>query len=173
MNFIELAAKRYSVRNYEKRPVEKEKLLYILEAARLAPSAVNFQPWHFVVITDPDQLKSVQEIYPREWINTAPVIIMALGDHNRGWHRKSDGKDYTDVDIAIAIDHLMLAATEQSLGTCWICNFDLEKCCEIFNLPENLEPIAFISIGYPENESIPEKKRKPIEQIVHWDKLDL
>jgi nitroreductase len=173
MNFIELATKRYSVRDYERRPIEKEKLLYVLEAARLAPSAVNFQPWHFVVITDPDQLKSVQEIYPREWINTAPVIIMALGDHNRGWHRKSDGKDYTDVDIAIAIDHLMLAATEQSLGTCWICNFDLEKCCAIFNLPENLEPIAFISIGYPVKESIPEKKRKPMEQIVHWDKLDL
>jgi len=173
MNFIELATQRYSVRNYEKRPVEKEKLLYVFEAARLAPSAVNFQPWHFVVITDPEQLKLVQEIYPREWISSAPVIVMVLGDHARGWHRKPDGKDYTDVDIAIAIDHLMLAATEQSLGTCWICNFDLEKCCRIFNLPENLEPIAFVSMGYPVNESVPEKKRKSIEQILHWDKLDL
>ena len=173
MNFIDLAAQRYSVRNYENKPVEKEKLQYVLEAARLAPSAVNFQPWHFVVLTDPDQLKSVHELYPREWVNSAPVMIMALGDHKMGWHRKSDGKDYTDVDVAIAIDHLMLAATEQSLGTCWICNFDAEKCCEIFNLPENLEPIALVSIGYPKPDTKPEKKRKPIEQIVHWGKLEL
>ena len=173
MNFIDLAAQRYSVRNYENKPVEKFKLQYILEAARLAPSAVNFQPWHFVVLTDQDQLKTIHELYPRDWVNAAPVIIMALGDHKMGWHRKSDGKDYTDVDVAIAIDHLMLAATEQSLGTCWICNFDAEKCCEIFNLPENLEPIALVAVGYPQLDKRPDKKRKPIEQIVHWGKLDL
>jgi nitroreductase len=171
MNFLELASKRYSVRNYQNRPVEKEKLLYVLEAARLAPSAVNFQPWQFVVLTEADQLKAVVDIYPREWVKTAPVIIMALGDHELGWHRKSDGKDYTDVDIALAIDHLMLAAAEQSLGTCWICNFDFNKCCKIFNIPENLEPIAFIAIGYPEEQEIPEKKRKSLNQLVRWERL--
>ena len=96
---------------------------------------------------------------------------MALGDHDLGWHRKSDGKDYTDIDIAIAIDHLMLAATEQSLGTCWICNFDFNKCYNIFDLPENLEPIAFISVGYPVEEPQFDKKRKSMNQLVYWEKL--
>ena len=172
MNFIDLATQRYSARNYEKRPVEEDKLIYVLEAARIAPSAVNFQPWQFIVITDPILLNSIQEIYPRNWLHTAPVIIMALGDHKLGWHRKPDGKDYTDIDVAIAVDHLILAATEQNLGTCWICNFDLEKCCKLFNLPENLEPIALISIGYPVIEPKPDKKRKPIEQLVHWNNLN-
>jgi nitroreductase len=172
MKFIDLAAQRYSVRNYDTRPVEKEKLMYILEAARIAPSAVNFQPWQFVVVTDPDLLNSIQGIYPRNWLHTTPVIIVALGDHNLGWHRKPDGKDYTDIDVAIAIDHLILAATEQGLGTCWICNFDVEKCCELFNLPENIEPIAMISIGYRVDDSKPDKKRKSIEELVHWNKLD-
>lgn len=172
MNFLDLATKRYSVRDYQNKVIEKDKLMYILEAARIAPSAVNFQPWHFVVITDPEHLKWVHDIYPREWIRKAPVIIMALGDHNLGWHRKSDGKDYTEIDVAIAIDHMMLAATEQNIGSCWICNFDFNKCCEIFNIPENLEPIAFITLGYPSNEIKPEKKRKPLEQVIHWDKFD-
>lgn len=171
MNFIDLATRRYSVRDYENRPVEKDKLMYVLEAARFAPSAVNFQPWQFIVVTDPELLKSVQEIYPRNWLHTTPVIIIALGDHKLGWHRKSDGKDYTDIDVAIAIDHLILAATEQNLGTCWICNFDAEKCCEMFNLPESLEPIAMISIGYPIADAKVDKKRKPIEELVHWNKL--
>jgi len=171
MNFIDLATQRYSVRNYEKRPVEKEKLMYVLEAARIAPSAVNFQPWQFIVVTDPDLLNSIQGIYPRNWLHTTPVIVVALGDHKLGWHRKQDGKDYTDIDVAVAVDHMILAATEQNLGTCWICNFDAEKCCKLFDLPENLEPIAMISIGYPDVDIKPDKKRKPIEELVHWNKL--
>jgi nitroreductase len=171
MNFIELATQRSSVRNFDSKPVEKEKLMYILEAARIAPSAVNFQPWHFVVITDPEILKAIRSTYPREWLATAPVIIVAMGDHNKGWHRKTDGKDFTDIDVAIAVDHLMLAATEQGLASCWICNFDTEKCCDIFNAPENIEPIALIPIGYPAIDGKSDKKREPIEQLVHWNKF--
>lgn len=171
MNFIELATKRSSVRNFEPKPVEKEKLLYVLEAARIAPSAVNFQPWKFIVVTDPEILKSVQALYHREWLVTAPAIIIAMGDHNKGWHRKCDGKDFTDIDVAIAIDHLTLAATEQGLGTCWICNFNTEKCCEIFNAPENMETIALIPIGYPVIGPASEKKREPIDQLVHWNEF--
>jgi len=171
MNFIELATKRSSVRNFEQRPVEKEKLLFVQEAARVAPSAANFQPWQFLVITDYELLKSLQAVYHRDWMGTAPAIIVAFGDHNKGWHRKSDGKDFTDIDVAIAVDHLMLAATEQGLGTCWVCNFDAEKCCAIFNAPENMEAIALIPIGYPVIESKSEKKREPINQMTHWNNL--
>ena len=171
MNFVELATQRSSIRNFEHKPVEKEKLLYVLEAARMAPSAVNFQPWQFVIITDPEILKTVQSVYHREWLATAPAIIVALGDHNKGWYRKSDGKDFTDIDVAIAIYHLTLAATEKGLGTCWICNFDADKCCEVFKLPNNMEPIALIPIGYPVIGPKPEKKRAPIDQLVSWNKF--
>ncbi len=171
MNFIELASQRSSVRNFEAKLVEKEKLLYVLEAARIAPSAANFQPWQFIVVTDPEIIKLVQTVYHREWLATAPAIIVAMGDHKKGWRRKSDGKDFTDIDVAISVDHLTLAATEQGLGTCWICNFNTERCGEIFNVPDNLEMIALIPIGYPVIESKPVKKRDPIEQLVHWNKF--
>jgi len=173
MNFIELATQRYSVRDFAPKPVEKGKLLYVLEAARIAPSAANFQPWQFIVITDPEILKLIKTLYHREWLNTAPAIIIAMGDHNKAWHRKSDGKDFTDIDVAIAIDHLTLAATEQGLGTCWICNFNIEKCREILNVPDNLEMIALIPIGYPIGQIKSAKNREPIEQLVHWNKVTL
>ena len=169
MNFVELATQRSSIRNFDPKPVEKEKLLYVLEAARMAPSAVNFQPWQFIIVADPEILKLIQSVYHREWLVTAPVIIVALGNHNVGWHRKSDGKDFTDIDVTIAIDHLTLAAAEQGLGTCWICNFDTVKYCKIFDIPKHMEPIALIPIGYPIIESKSEKKRKPIDQLVHWN----
>ena len=172
MNFIELATQRSSVRNFEPRPVENEKLLQVLEAARIAPSAANFQPWQFNILTEPEVLDLIYPLYPREWLTTAPVIIVALGDHSKGWHRGKDDKDFTEVDVAIAIDHLTLAATELGLGTCWICNFDVEKYCEIFNTPENLEPIALIPIGYPVAKPIKVKQRKAIDQIVNWNQLD-
>ena len=169
MNFKELARKRYSVRSYQSTPVEEEKLIQIIEAALLAPSAVNFQPWKFVVVTEPSMLAHLYSCYHRDWFRSAPVCIVAIGDHDKGWRRPTDDKDYTDIDVAIAIDHLMLAATEAGLGTCWICHFNTEKCAEIFNLSSNLEPMAMIPIGYPLPGSIPEKKRKTMDQLVSWN----
>lgn len=87
MNFLELVKARYSVRNYEERPIEQNKLDYIMECVRLAPSAVNFQPWKFAVITEKKLLEALKSAYPREWIKTAPCIIVACGDHNVAWHR--------------------------------------------------------------------------------------
>ena len=171
MNFISLASQRYSVRNFESTPVEKEKLLYVLEAARIAPSAANFQAWTFLVVTDPEILKSIHALYHREWLRTAPAIIVAMGDHNKGWHRQLDGKDFTDIDVAIAVDHLTLAAAEQGLGTCWICNFDTEKCCNFLNAPDNLETIALIPIGYPVIEAKTAKNRASLDQLVFWNKF--
>jgi nitroreductase len=169
MNFIELATQRSSVRNFKSGPIEKEKILYVLEAARLAPSAANFQPWHFIVVTEPEILKLLLEVYPRDWMATAPAVIVALGDHDKGWRRSRDGKDFTNIDVAISVDHLTLAAAESGLGTCWVCNFDPKKCCVIFNLPENLEPIALIPIGYPAKTSKSPKQREPLNQITHWN----
>jgi len=172
MTFNEIAQKRYSLRNFDKRPVEKEKLMQILEAARLAPSAVNFQPYHFIVATEEEVKKRIIESYPREWINNAPVIIVACGDHSASWKRK-DGKDHCDVDVAIAVEHLALAAADLGLGTCWVCAFDAEKCHEALNLPDNLEVVALLPLGYPaEGSTVPEKRRKSLDEIVSWNGYD-
>lgn len=172
MNFSKLARKRYSVRNYLSTPVEKEKIIHVVEAALLAPSAVNFQPWKFVAVTEPALLSKLQDCYHRDWFKLAPACIVAIGDHDKGWHRPKDGKDYTDIDVAIAIDHLMLAATEAGLGTCWICHFNADACSDLLNLPANFEPIALIPIGYPASEVVPEKKRKTIDQLLLWNHFE-
>ena len=172
MDFKDLAKRRYSVRSYQSKPVEQSKLIKVIEAALLAPSAVNFQPWNFVVVTDPDLLAKMHSCYHRDWFKSAPACIVAIGDHDKGWRRPTDDKDYTDIDVAIAIDHLMLAATEIDLGTCWICHFNADKCAEIFGLSSNFEPIAMIPIGYPTVETFPEKKRKTIEQMVFWNHFE-
>lgn len=165
MKMLDLVKTRYSVRNYLPNPVEQSKLDYIMECVRLAPSAVNFQPWRFFIITDDKKLKDIKKSYPREWIATVPCIIVACANHNESWHRQSDGKDHADIDVAIATEHLCLAATEVGLGTCWICNFDVSRCSEILSLPPEIEPIALISVGYAAEAVIPEKKRKPLEDI--------
>lgn len=166
MNFLDLVKKRYSVRSYESRGIEADKLDYIMECARLAPSAVNYQPWHFSIVTDSEKLAALKTAYSREWIETAPCIIVACADHQESWHRKMDGKDHADVDVAIAVEHLCLAAAEQGLGTCWVCNFDVTRCREVMELPDNWEPIALIPVGYAVEENVPEKRRKTLNEII-------
>lgn len=166
MNFLELVKRRYSVRVYDSRAIEQEKIDYIMECVRLSPSAVNFQPWKFSIITDEEKLKEVKSAYNREWIQTAPCIIVCCVNHDESWHRKSDNKDHGDIDISIAVEHLCLAAAEQGLGTCWVCNFDVERCREVMSLPGNIEPVVLIPIGYPVEESVPEKKRKELQNIL-------
>lgn len=107
MNFLELVKARYSARKYANRPVEAEKLDYIMECVRFAPSAVNFQPWRFRIVTDEAVLKALYSCYKREWLATAPCIIVACVDHNESWHRRADNKDHADIDIAIAVEHFV------------------------------------------------------------------
>ena len=101
MNFLELVKARYSARKYANRPVEAEKLDYIMECVRFAPSAVNFQPWRFRIVTDEAVLKALYSCYKREWLATAPCIIVACVDHNESWHRRADNKDHADIDIGV------------------------------------------------------------------------
>ncbi len=166
---LSLAQKRYSVRKYDARPVPDELLRYVLETARLAPSAVNLQPATFVVIRDASMLSRLAEAYQREWFRTIPACIVACGNHNVSWHRAADGKDHCDIDVAIAVEHICLAATEVGLGTCWVCNFDTSRCRELLELPPYVEPIVLLPIGFPaaDNEP-PVKKRKSLDEIVVW-----
>ena len=138
---------------------------YIMECVRLAPSAVNLQPWRFRIVTDQETIAKHQSCYKRDWLSTAPCIIVACANHEESWHRRADNKDHADIDLAIAVEHICLAATEQGLATCWVCNFDAAKCREQLALPENLEPIALVPLGYAEDE-MGEKKRKSLEEIM-------
>lgn len=168
MSFLELAKKRFSVRKFKTDIVKNEDLQYILEAGRIAPSANNSQPWQFVVTQGDAKNDEVNNLYHREWFNDAPIVIVIVADHSKSWYR-SDGKDHADIDAAIAADHMTLAATEKGLGTCWVCNFDIQKTKEYFRLPEHLEPMAFLPLGYPDaevNENRHLIKRKPLNEIV-------
>lgn len=169
MIFAELVQKRLSVRDYTTQPIEEQKVAHILEMARLAPSAVNFQPWRFVVITSERGRKAVFDSYPREWVKPVPLFILVCGNRNESWKRKSDNKDHLDIDLGIVIEHICLAATEEELGSCIICNFDTPLCRRAFNIPEYMEPAAIISIGYPANPNVfteSVKKRKGISEVV-------
>ena len=164
MNFLELVNKRYSCRAYRPQTVEREKLDYIMECVRLSPSAVNKQPWRFVVVTGDDAKSRLRECYAREWFGTAPVYIIATVLHGEEWVRQ-DGKRHGDIDLAIAVEHLCLAAAEQGLGTCWVCNFDAALCRSLFALPDDEEPAVLIPVGYPADEP-KVKSRKSTEEIV-------
>lgn len=169
MNFIEIAKNRYSCRNYKSQKVEKQKLIELLEAARIAPSANNQQPWFFYIIQDDENLlNKIKQAYPRPWFESAPAAIVCCADTSKAWTRKSDGKNHAEIDVSIAIDHLTLQATSLGLATCWICNFDMNKVVEALNLPQNLIPIAILSLGYPNDLPDLERftiKRKKLEEI--------
>lgn len=171
MKFKDLINVRQSVRAYEERVPSKEELVEVLEAGCLAPSAVNFQPYTFVVVTEKAMMDKLHDCYHREWFNSAPACIVVIGEHEQSWHRAADNKDFCDVDAAIAIDHLTLRAADLGLGTCWVCNFEVSKVVDLFKLGATSEPIALIPIGYPADgvqlES-KEKKRKKLEDIVKW-----
>lgn len=167
MNIIELCAERFSARKYTDEQVSEEDLGYILECVRLAPSAVNKQPWKFIVVESDEAKAKLCECYNREWFATAPIYIIALKNNNADWVRPSDGKHHGDVDVSIAVEHICLAATERGLGTCWVCNYDTEKMQELFPQPEGWEAVAIVPVGHiaddcPRNE----KKRKEITEIV-------
>lgn len=169
--FHRLCEQRRSCREYQSTPLDRSTLLAVLDAGRLAPSAVNRQPVRYIVLdaaTDPEARDIICQVYPRPWIATAPVYIVVVGLHNEAWHRGYDNKDHTDVDAAIATEHICLAAAAMGLGSCWVCNFDAAKLTELLNLPEGQEPIAIIPIGYPADTDAPRRGRKSLDETVQW-----
>lgn len=166
MDVMEAIRTRRSIRAYKPDPVPEDLLLQVLEAARLAPSAGNRQPWLFVVVRDPAVKERLREAYGAEWFFEAPVAICACCSGECAWTR-ADGKCYADVDVTIAMDHLILAAWELGLGTCWIGAFDAAKVTEVLGLPDGYAPVAMTPLGYPAQQ--PEAKpRKPLEEIVRF-----
>ncbi len=164
MDFYKAVRKRRSIRAYKSDLVEDDKLNRILNAALLAPSAANRQPVYFIVVKEDSTKKRLKDAYFQKWFFTAPIIICACALPDKAWKR-GDGKPYVDVDVAIAMDHLILAASAEGLGTCWIAAFKPKVVKEVLNIPASIEPLILTPLGYPE--IIPEPTyRKPVKEMV-------
>lgn len=172
MDFMELAKRRCSVRAYEDRKVEPEKLEQILEAARIAPTAKNLQPMKLLAVQSGEGLEKVGKAAN---IYGAPLAIIVCADHQRAWTRPFDSKRSTDIDASILTDHMMLEATELGLGSVWICFFKPDVLREEFSLPEHLEPVNILAVGYasgaPASPDRHDKTRVPMEKLVSYEEL--
>ena len=168
MKFQELVNKRYSVRSYRPDAVEDSKLQQVLEAARLAPTAANRQPFRLIVIHTAGKEAELRRVYDKTWFVEAPIVICACGVSDETWVR-AGGRSYLDVDVAIAMDHLIMAAADLGLGTCWIGAFDAAAAREVLGIPESVEPIVFTPLGYPGDQLRP-KTRRPLEDLVRYER---
>jgi nitroreductase len=165
--FLELAQERYSVRKFKNQPIEPEKLALVLEAGRFAPTACNNQPQRIKVVTGTADLAKVDECTPCRF--NAPTVLIICYDKTVCWERKYDGHSSGDVDASIVTTHLILAAQEAGLGTCWVMYFDPAKTAELFELPENIVPVAFLPIGYAADDAAPavfHTQRLPLHDIL-------
>jgi len=165
MNFSELIQNRYSVRAYKPDAIEKETLDQILQAAVLAPTAANRQPFRIFVIETEKNKDQLRELYGREWLVQAPLVIGIAAVAGEAWTRKDDDKNYAEVDATIAMDHLIMQAADFGIGTCWIAAFNPSVAKLMLDLPNGWEPIAFTPLGYPAD-SLRPKKRNEIDDIV-------
>jgi nitroreductase len=168
--YYELVCKRYSCRSFDaKREVTDELVRAVVETAQLAPSACNRQPWRFVAVRSYDRRQRMLAKSRPSFID-APVLLVCCGLRDEAWVRPSDSKNHTDVDLAIAVEHICLAATSLDLATCWVCSFDVDAVRQELALPENVEPVALIPLGFAApGKSIAAKVRKPLDEILKWE----
>lgn len=168
MDFAELVRRRRSVRAYLRDPVDDGLLAQVLEAARWAPTACNRQPFRLIVIRTAGRERELLRIYDETWFVEAPLVICVCSLPQEGWSRR-DGKSYADVDATIAMDHLILAAADRGLGTCWVAAFDPAAAREALGLPPDVEPLAFTPLGYAADRPAP-TTRRPVSELVRHDR---
>lgn len=171
MEFYDLIKTRESIRDYDPdKPVQKEVLMRILEAGRLAPSAANRQPWTFVLVSSKKKLEEVRACYQRDWFKQAPHILVVVGDKSKSWVRAYDSYNSIETDLAIAMDHIILAAENEGVGTCWIIAFDFEKLAKAMDLKENEVIYCISPLGYPHDgfQKKNKKIRKSFEEVVRF-----
>lgn len=169
MSILEVLKKRRSIRKYQTKGVEKDKILQVLEAARLGPSAANMQPCQFIVVTDGEMREKLRAAYNEEWFVNSPVIVVGCVNHKEAWRRR-DREEYWKVDGAIAMQNLILAATELGLGTCWVANFNEKAAKKALDIPKDFRVVAMTPLGYPDEEKGLVTDRKPLDKLVHNDK---
>lgn len=168
MDFLSLATKRQSVRGFSQQPIEKDKLQEVLEAARLAPSANNRQPWKLIVVQDKATREKLTDIAGgQRFVGEAPVVIVAVALEPERVMR-CQVPAYA-VDTAIALDHLSLAAAALGLGTCWIGHFDQAQTKELLNIPAEYKVVALMPLGYPKSPEQRPKRRKSLDELVCYD----
>ena len=159
---------RYSVRSYQQRPVEKEKLLAVLEAARLAPSAKNFQEWRFVVVQDEaTRRKLMVAANNQAFVGEVPAVIACCATNTD--HVMRCGQLSYPIDLAIAIDHMTLQAVEEGLGTCWVGSFYEDQVKTVLGIPKEVKVVELLALGYPKDRP-KSKNRLPLEQITCYEK---
>jgi nitroreductase len=160
LKFEEVLEKRRSIRKYKDAPVPKEKILKMLEAARIAPSASNRQPWHFIVV---EKKETIKKLAKAEWAAEAPLMIVGLADQEAS-------PNWCSNDLGIAFEHLVLAATNLGLGACWMGQTGREDLIKgLLGIPDNFKVVAVIPIGVPDETPKP-KERKSLDAIVSWEK---
>ncbi len=167
MDFLELTKRRYSVRAYKSDPVEDDKLQNILEAARMAPTSSAQKTFQLIVIHTKGKEEELSRICRARWFMQAPIVICICGISSQSWVRR-DGRTYSDIDVGIVMDHLVLAATDLGLGTCWVAGFHLEAARDVLHLPDDVEPIIFTPLGYPDDQLMP-KNHRPMDELVHYE----
>ncbi|MFQ6075835.1 MAG: nitroreductase family protein [Candidatus Bathyarchaeia archaeon] len=167
MEFKDVIGKRRTIRKYKPDPVPEEKVKYVLEAARLAPSWANWQGWRFIIVKDEDLRKKIHTV-TRQFVQEAPMFIVGCADPSKSGF--NHGMRFYLVDVAIAMHQLMLAAAEQGLGTSWVCTFDEEALKEMLGIPRGIRVAALTPLGYAAEEPEP-KPRKPLDELTsldHW-----
>jgi nitroreductase len=166
MEYMEVVKKRRSIRRYKSDPISGKDLKTILEAARLAPSWGNRQCWQYVIVTD-QSIKEKLAGEERKWISEAPAVIVACANTRESGHKP--GMDYYMLDIGISLEHLILAATNLGLGTCWIGAFDEKQAKEALGVPDDIRVVAFTPLGYPVEKKGEIFARKPLQEIVSYN----
>lgn len=170
MKFSELIKKRYSVRKYDQKKVEKEKIMEILEAGRVAPTAHNSQPQRILVLEKEENLEKLKK---SSKTFDAPLAFIVCSDLNEAWKRSYDGKSSSEVDASIITDHMMLQAQDLGLGSVWVASFEPKILREEFKIPENLEPVSILIVGYPvgkaSEENRHDKTRKKLEETIFFE----
>ena len=161
MSLLDVIFRRRSIRRYESEAVPDEVLKNILEAGRLAPSGDNLQPWHFIVITDPEIKRRLSTGTWRRFIKDSAFTIAGCGDKNSKW---------STVDVAIALENMVLAAEAQGVGSCWIGAFEEADIKQLLAIPDNLKVVALVSFGYPAEKPSPRNK-KTIDEIIHYNQF--
>lgn len=169
-SLMDLIEKRKSIRSYKPQDVEEEKLNYILQAFRKAPSAKNLQPWKLIVVKDKKKISDLSIACNNQtFISEAPVLIVACAKEDEAYGVMGGYMNSYPVDIALALEHLILAATEKGLGTCWIGAFKEKLVKGLLDVPDNVRVVAITPVGYPAIEGRT-RGRKPISEIVCYDK---
>lgn len=171
MEILNIIKERYSVRSYDKRPVEQEKLDLILQAAKHAPTGKNFQPQKIYILESKEALKKMDSVCP--CVFGAPLAMLVCYDEPRAWRSPFvEGYNCGEMDATIVCDEMMLTAWSLGIGSCWVKYFDPKKVIEVFGLPENIKPACLLTLGYPAENSKPLEKMhnsfRPMEEIVEY-----